>query len=94
MPMHFLGGLWLGLALIWVFPAQKISFNFILKVIFGVLFIGASWEVFEILVNNLTIQNSFNELDTVSDICFDLAGGFFALFYSIKRIMFVEKSLV
>ena len=94
MPMHFLGGFWLGLAIIWFFKIQYISFRLILKIILGVLLIGIFWEFFEILVNNYTIQNSFNTLDTVSDILFDISGGFFAVLYFLKRIMPIRESTV
>lgn len=85
MPMHFLGGFSTGLVVIWLLSFFNSSFiltsKLIFKIIFGVLLIGILWEVFEILVNNITVQNSFNILDTTSDIFFDLAGGLFAIFY-------------
>ena len=92
MPMHFLGGFWLGLFLIWLFPLEKMSGKMIFKIILGVLLIGIFWEIFEVIVNNNTLQLPFNTLDTLSDIFFDLAGGTFAVFYFLKRIMFLDKS--
>ena len=92
MPMHFMGGLWLGLAWLWLLAPQDISFKSILKIILLVLFIGVLWEVFEVIVDKLISHNRFNTLDTLSAIFFDLAGGTFAIFYYIKKIMFTEKS--
>lgn len=91
MPMHFFGGFWIGLALIWLlsfkyFPIQ-ITPKSIFQVIIGVLIIGVGWEVFEIIVNNLTARMPFNTLDTLSDIFFDLAGGTFSLLYLLKGTM-------
>lgn len=98
MPMHFLGGFCAGLLLMWFFSLKKeileIDFNLILKIIFGVLFIGISWEIFEILFNNIIAQNSFNILDTTSDVFFDLAGGVFAIFYYFIRCLDIKENNV
>ena len=91
MPMHFLGGLWLGLVFIWLFWGQEFDARLILKILAGVLVIGVLWEIFEVIVNNLTIKDTFNTLDTLSDIFFDLAGGTFAVLYFLKRILLREK---
>jgi len=85
MPMHFMGGLWLGLVFILIFWGKTFDFNLILKIVFGVLVISLGWEVFEIAVNHITIKDSFNVLDTLSDIFFDLAGGLCAILYFFKK---------
>jgi len=90
--MHFLGGIWLGLAFIWLFKIEKISFKLILKIILGVLLISILWEVFEIILDKNITGNSFNTLDTISDISFDLAGGFFAVLYFLRKIMSIKKN--
>ncbi|MCX6752595.1 MAG: hypothetical protein NTZ87_03840 [Candidatus Nomurabacteria bacterium] len=96
MPMHFLGGFWIGLAsLYFLFTESKaLTFQFIIKILLCVLLVGIGWEVFEILVNNVTIRDSFNYLDTFSDILFDLSGGVFAILYFFKRIMLTEGNKV
>lgn len=85
MVMHSLGGFCLGLAFMWFLlgknSAFDLSFKLILKIILGVLFVGILWELFELYFINYVAENSFNVLDTVSDLFFDLAGGTFALFY-------------
>lgn len=91
MVMHFLGGLWLGLALVWIFPPKEFSYGLFVRLILGVFCIGVAWEVFEIVVHIFTDQMPFNILDTFSDICFDLAGGIFSFLYFFKRILFAEK---
>ena len=94
MPMHFLGGLWVGLALIWLFWGKEFDWMMILKIILGVLLVGVLWEIFEVILNHYTLKLPFNTLDTLSDIFFDLAGGTFAVFYFLKRTMFQEKNRV
>ena len=91
MPMHFLGGFWLGLVFLWFLKPKDLSFKVILKIILGVLIIGVLWEIFEVILNRATLQDPFNTLDTLSDICFDLAGGFISIFYFAKRIMIKEN---
>ena len=101
--MHFAGGFWLGLAFLYLFNIRqnifinidKYSFNFFkftLKIILSVLIVSILWEVFEILVNDATIQNVFNKLDTFSDICFDLAGGFSSIIYFSKKIVLTKEN--
>lgn len=87
MPMHFLGGFWIVLVLIWLFKFKEITFHTILKIIIGVLFIGILWEIFEVGVSDSITRNPFNILDTSSDIFFDIAGGLSTLLYFSKRIM-------
>jgi len=94
MPMHFLGGFWLGLAILWFFKIKEISSVLILKIILGVLFIGILWEFFEVIVNNYTTQNLFNLLDTLSDLSFDVSGGMFAMLYFFKKFFFVKNDAI
>lgn len=92
MPMHFLGGFWIGLLLFWLFPLEKVSLGVCLKIILGVLLVGIFWEIFEILVDKSITLNPFNRLDTLSDLFFDLTGSIFAIFYFLKRILIAEKN--
>jgi len=52
MPMHFLGGVWLGLIFIWFFKLNEIRIKVILKIILCVLLVGILWEFFENIVNS------------------------------------------
>ncbi|MFA6273847.1 MAG: hypothetical protein WC662_01690 [Candidatus Paceibacterota bacterium] len=92
MIMHFLGGFWLGLLFLWILKIQNVSINSILKIILSVFIVGFSWEIFEIIVNNFFAQNPFSFFDTISDLCFDLAGGIFSFFYFYKKIMINPKN--
>lgn len=93
MPMHFLGGFWVGLALLWFFNVKFIDKNYIYKIILGVLFVGLCWEIFEFFVNNLYLARyPFDIVDTIQDVFFDLFGGFLSLIYFKHRIMKIEKN--
>lgn len=94
MPMHFLGGVWLGLIFIWFFRLKEIDIKIILEIIFCVLFVGILWEYFEYIVNIYTTQNNFNILDTTSDILFDLSGGLFSIFYFLRYIMYIKENTI
>ena len=94
MIMHFLGGLWIGLIFIYAFPPKDHSMSFILRTMLFVLFIGVSWELYEVLVNGVLAKDVFNSLDTISDIFFDLAGGFLAVLYFLRKIVLTSQNEV
>ena len=52
----------------------------------GVVIIGIGWEVFEYIFNNLIGGLTFNLLDTVSDISFDIVGALVGIFLVKNRI--------
>ncbi len=87
MPMHFLGGFWLGLAFLWLIPIDEPSLSKVFKIIIGVLIIGIFWELFEIGVNDILAKSPFDMVDTVSDLFFDISGGFASMIYFFTRIM-------
>ena len=90
MIMHFLGGFWIGLASVYLFSHKNSFQKLVFKILSVVFLIGVGWEIFEIIVNNITTQTSFDYLDTISDIFFDLSGGALAIFYFYKR-MIIER---
>lgn len=100
MPMHFLGGFWSGLFVIWVLSDGNLSHRLSVKLIFNILFfvllIGVLWEIFEFSANNYFVKNLFlaNSLDSISDIFFDLAGGIVAVLYFLKKIMRTHENEV
>ncbi len=95
MPMHFAGGLWIGLSVLWfVFVSgrfkKKIQHNTLSAFavgIFSVLTIAILWEVFEYIVQILFPQGTpYDLLDTLSDIFWGFVGGTVASFsFSRKR---------
>ncbi len=92
MPMHFMGGLFLGLALLWIFRVKMLSLKSAFYIIGGVIFIGLLWEVYEVIVNNYFAQNPFDLIDTLSDLFFDSFGGIMSLVYFYYRIMPVKEN--
>jgi len=90
MPMHFLGGLFIGLGCIWfLFHKElplELSWKLVLKVFLSVLLIGVLWELFEIVFYQIIAQSPFHALDTIHDIFFDLAGGVFAIIFFFKKL--------
>ncbi|MCX6757856.1 MAG: hypothetical protein NTZ44_03190 [Candidatus Nomurabacteria bacterium] len=94
MPMHFLGGVFVGFLAIYLFdPLSKIKifkinngFRFYIFYIFLFTFIvGFGWEVFEVIFKNILAGENFNLLDTISDVCFDISGGFTTFMFFIRK---------
>jgi hypothetical protein len=91
MPMHFLGGFWLGLTALWVYlfyrasPGMVSARKMLIVGLCAVLIIGMGWEVFEIGIDRFITYSVFNPLDTASDLFFDLAGGATAILYLLRR---------
>ena len=76
MPMHLLGGVFVGLITLAFFPRQPI-----LNIFLSILLIGTLWELFEFSLDKFITYNPQNFLDTLSDLAYDLAGGFSASLY-------------
>jgi uncharacterized membrane protein YjdF len=88
MPMHFLGGLWVGSAVLWFYSHKifKRKLSIYLVSLSAVLLVGGLWELFEFNVNTWTIVTAQNGiLDTSSDIAFDIIGGITATVYFIFK---------
>ena len=94
MVMHFLGGFWLGLVVVYIDSPKKLSLTSVFRILIFVFLIGLSWEVFEIFTYNNITNIPLNILDTSSDILFDLAGGLYAIFYFFRKIMHVPQNAV
>ncbi len=94
MIVHFLSGFWIGLLALYFFAPPTLFFRLILKILLFVFLVGIGWEVFEFITDKVVIHNSFNALDTVSDIFFDLAGGIFAVLYFFKKTMSAKENAV
>lgn len=99
MPMHFFGGAWLGLmglslcGMPWIQRRKqcKSFLEALIFVFFFVFIIAVSWEIFEFVLQKLTGALLANPLDSLSDIMFDLAGGFSAILYAIITGFFVYQ---
>lgn len=92
--MHFLGGFWLSLYLIWFLNPKEINSKIIIRIILGVFVIGIMWEFYEFYVDDTLAKNGISSLDSTSDMFFDLAGGLTAIVYFMKRFMTVSINKV
>ncbi len=88
MPMHFLGGLFVGSVALW-FYSQSVERRYLralLVSIGAVLMVGGLWEVFEFSVDTIVSVSEQNGIiDTLSDIIFDIIGGTMAVVYFIFK---------
>lgn len=88
MPMHFFGGLWVGLTALWIVYISgrvKLPEGFrdpdkvVLVALVSTAIIGLLWEIFEFSVDTLlVIAPTYDVSDTLSDLAFDMAGALVA----------------
>lgn len=91
-PMHFLGGLLIGLIMVFVcyvsgyfnFPTTHRGSVFVV-VLGGVLVVGLIWELWEIFVGFTDVIE--DQADTILDLIMDILGGCAALAYSARHII-------
>ena len=99
--LHFLGGIFIGLLVLWVrllsgyFSAPSFLWSpgrLFLFTLFWTFIIGVGWEVFEWLAGNTwSIEGYW--LDTTLDVVLDLIGGIAGFLYFIhKHISHDERS--
>lgn len=91
MIMHFLGGFWLAMILVYVFlyhlkMDRNNYFKLAIYIILSVVVIGFLWEIFEVVVSHLTQASDFNTLDTASDLFFDLTGGLVGVIFFLTKM--------
>jgi hypothetical protein len=91
-PMHILGGLWISLislSLYSYFYNNVSIVNYKIKVLgvvlFAVLFIGISWEIFELVGGITYFTDKGYWIDTVADLINDTIGGLIAYLFFIKK---------
>ena len=91
MPMHFFGGVFLALLIVWIFlkirPVLCIrpSPGTLLVLALSVLVVGVLWEVFELALNIYVTFDRINLYDSASDLFFDLAGGMIGIVYALRK---------
>lgn len=79
--MHFLGGFWVGLLLIWIFSYfrffRPVSLKLkILNIMLFVILISILWEIFEFLIGHVdpSIGREY-QMDTITDLVAGMLGG-------------------
>lgn len=97
MPMHFLGGLFTGLLVLYIVLRQKSivclpNIKIILISLYFILAIGFAWELYEFFVKTIIVGEQFIFRDSISDLFFDLAGGIEAMFIYLRHRRIVLAS--
>lgn len=96
MPMHFLGGVFLGFLYIglghtikssfFTLPSDILSRSSVIRFVLFVFAIGFAWELYEFGVARITFGDLGTPLDSVSDLFFDIAGGLLAYILVLRNI--------
>ena len=91
-PMHFLGGLWVTLTVLWIWSQRK---NFtppgklnLMKVgILSAIIVGILWEIYELYFGITFVSDGVRYWsDTVSDLIMDYVGAVFGSLYAFKLL--------
>ena len=83
--MHFLGGLAIGILVIWLLSLRASLPKSFLIVFIGVMAVGVGWEIFEYL-NGLTFSTEGYALDTFHDLLMDAVGAVAAYYWTITSL--------
>ncbi|MDP3763081.1 MAG: hypothetical protein Q8Q92_00225 [bacterium] len=75
--MHFLGGITIGMLVIWFLKIEDRSLKSFLTAVAWVIVVGGAYEVFE-YVNDLTFSTQEYSIDTAIDLVMDALGAIFA----------------
>lgn len=90
-PMHFIGGFASGLVSLFILKVFRIKeTKQIPFLIAGILLIGVLWELFEVGVDTIIFKmptTAPSVIDSLSDLCFDIAGGIVAVWMYFKRVV-------
>ena len=89
MPMHFTGGYFVAIALVYVLlkARKEKPLPTYLKLFFLVLTVGFLWEVYEYAFDIYFHNNLIMVLDSFSDLCFDMAGAITAFFFIDRHML-------
>lgn len=90
MPLHFFGGVFTGLLVIWILLHYgSFAFYSTVKTVFLilslVLIFGFAWELYEFFIKTVIYGQKFIFTDSLSDVFFDLAGGLEACFIYFRH---------
>jgi hypothetical protein len=87
--VHFFAGISLALFFCWLYffsgffnPQKRSLKNFLLVAILGVMFIGVSWEIYELLFKQTMVAKIDYPYDTMMDLLMDLLGAVAGCFYA------------
>jgi len=76
LPVHFLGGVWVAFAILWLFSITGLNRKGVISVLFGVLCVGVGWELLE-LWGGVSFFEPNYPFDSSLDLLMDVLGGLF-----------------
>jgi hypothetical protein len=87
--VHFFGGAALSTFFLWFYffsdffnPVKRSLVQFLIVSIVGAMFIGVSWEIFELIFRQTMVQKLDYAYDTMMDLLMDFLGAMVACFYA------------
>lgn len=87
--VHFLAGIALALFFSWLYffsgyfnPQKRSLIKFLLIAILGAMFIGVSWETYELIFKQTMVQKIDYPYDLMMDLMMDLLGAVAGCFYA------------
>ena len=90
MPIHFLGGFFISLAVLWLYfyrnPWSRFKITPAFISLLSVFIIGVLWEIFEFSLDRSLTINLLSPIDSISDLFFDLSGGIVGTMYMLRKI--------
>ncbi len=98
-PMHFLGGFWIGGIALWLyFFRKKINTDntinkstvYIVSLL-SVIGIGLLWELFEFSLDTFIIFQTNDIVDTLSDLGMDIIGALVVALYMIEKLKNIAR---
>ena len=92
MPMHFFGGAFIALMLLWLYfysnivvPKPRTIQKIAVYAVLTVFLLGVAWELYEFSLDTFLSSRPQYLLDSISDLFFDTAGASIAIWYAIVR---------
>lgn len=90
--VHFLGGASLSLFFLWLYffseyfhPRDRSISKFLLVSVLGAMFVGVSWEIYELIFKQTMVQKADYDYDLMIDLTMDLLGAVTSSFYAYIR---------
>jgi len=90
--VHFLGGATLSAFFLWLYffsgffkPQDRSLKYFFIIAIIGTIFIGVSWEIFELFLGEDVLQKTEYPYDTMMDFIMDFLGAITIAFYAFIK---------
>lgn len=90
--VHFLGGATLSAFFLWLYffsgffkPKNRSLKSFLIITTIGTIFIGVSWEIFELFLGENVLQKSEYPYDTMMDLIMDFLGAITVAFYAFTK---------